>query len=366
MRQLLVLITLVYCLGAVHGEIIMKPYLQAVTTNSVYVLVECSTRDTVIVNYGLTSSYGSNAKSLIISTTAASTDTYVHKIKLTGLSPDTRYYYKAMQGLSESKGSYFHSAVKPGTKFRFAWMADCRTGTLVHDSISKRILSAEPFFSLYGGDLCINGTYPAWKKEFFRTDELALISEVPFFNASGNHEGWGANAKTFLQNPDSPSATQDYYSFDYGDLHVLCINYELPYQPGSPQYLFAKEDLEATRKPWKIVISHSPAYCAGGHGKDKGMIKLTKKIFEPYKVDMVISGHVHFYQHNLVNGIHHLVIGSAGAPLYTPETASYTLLSVKDHNFALGEVSPESLQITVYNASGKKLDFIRLTRFDTK
>jgi len=64
----------------------MKPYLQAVTTHSIWVMVECTTRDTVTVDYGSTSSYGSNAKTLIISATTASPVTYVHKVKLTGLS----------------------------------------------------------------------------------------------------------------------------------------------------------------------------------------------------------------------------------------------------------------------------------------
>ena len=340
----------------------MKPYLQAVTTNSVWVMVECSTMDSVTVDYGPTSSYGSKAKTEVISATAASHVTYIHKIKLTDLSPDTRYFYEARQGTSVSQGASFKSAVNPGTNFRFTWMADMRTGVEVHDSIAKRMLAANSVVSLYGGDLCHYACYKSWKKEFFRKDQLELISVVPFFNVPGNHEKWKKNAKAFLQNPDSPSGTQDYYSFDYGDMHVLCINNEVDYEEGSPQYLFAKADLESTTKTWKIIISHSPAYIAGGHKPDKGMVNLTKMIFEPCKVDMVISGHSHLYQHNLVNGIHHLVIGSAGAPLVNPKTASYTVLSVKDYNYAIGELSPTSLHFTVYNASGKKLDSIQLTR----
>jgi hypothetical protein len=366
MRKNLLVLVLLVCLLNVQGEIIMRPYLQAVTTNSVFVMVECSTKDTVMVNYGSGADYGSIAKSSIISETKASPVTYIHKIKLTGLTPDKRYYYEARQGTSVSRQSSFKSAVTPGTNFMFAWMADCRTGTLVHDSIDSMILAANPQFSLYGGDLCINSSYPAWKDEFFRKNELSLISMVPFFNTAGNHEEWGENAKAFLQNPDSPSGTQDYYSFDYGDLHVLCLNYRVSCEIGSPQYDFAKADLKSTRKTWKIVISHAPAYVAGGHLPDEGMIKMTKNIFEPCKVDMVITGHNHFYQHNFVNGIHHLIIGSAGAPLASPESKPYTLLSVKDHNYAIGEVSPESLQITVYNVSGEVLDLIRLTSENKK
>ena len=340
----------------------MKPYLQAVTTNSIWVMVECTTRDTVTVDYGSTSSYGSNAKTLIISATTASPVTYVHKVKLTGLSPDTKYYYEARQGTSVSQGASFHSSVPPGTNFRFTWMADFRTGVEVHDSIAALMLAANSLVSFYGGDLCYNPGYESWKKEFFRKNQLDLISRVPFFNTPGNHEGWSENAKAFTRNPESASNSQDYYSFDIGDLHVLSINYLVPCDEDSPQYNFAKTDLAETTKRWKIVICHAPAYAAGGHEGNKNIQVLTRNIFEPNHVDLFIAGHTHFYQHNLVNGIHHLIIGSAGAPLYSPKKANYTLLSVKDYNWAVGEVSPEKLSVTVYNASGKILDLIELQK----
>ena len=168
--------------------------------------------------------------------------------------------------------------------------------------------------------------------------------------------------KHFFKIPHLPQNLQQYYSFEYGDLHVLVLNTELDISPGSPQYDFAKEDLAAAATSWKIVVSHKPAYCAGGHGEDTAMIRMTKEIFEPNHVDMVISGHSHFYQHNVVNGIHHLIIGSAGAPLYDPEKASYTLVSVKDYNWAIMDVKYSRLTLTVYNAKNEKLDAVDLKK----
>jgi 3',5'-cyclic AMP phosphodiesterase CpdA len=362
MKKNLILIALFSAGITVHAAILMKPYLQAVTTRSIYVMVECSSRDTVIVKYGSTDSFGNIAKTKIISATTASPVTFVHKIELTGLSAGNTYFYQAFQGSSTFPGSEFITAVDPGNPFRFTWMADFRTNVGVHDSIAALLLTANPAMSIYGGDLCVNSEYDSWKKEFFRKNELELISKVPFFNTPGNHEGWGANARAFTQNPESPSGTQDYYSFDYGDLHVLSINYELPYNENSPQYKFAESDLSSSTKIWKIVICHAPAYCAGGHGNDKGMIKLTKNVFEKYGVNLVISGHTHFYQHNLVRGIHHLIIGSAGAPLYTPEKSKYTVISAKDYDWATGDVTARKLTITVFNAAGKKLDYIELNK----
>jgi hypothetical protein len=346
----------------IRSDIIMSPYLQAVTQNYIFVLVECSTADTVTVNYELTPSYGNTARTEVIAFTTASPVTYVHAVRLPGLQPNTQYYYKASQGSSQSQGYSFWTAVPPGTNFRFAWMADCRTGITQHDQISQLIQTANPRFSLYGGDLCVSSSYIDWKGEFFRAPELALICQVPFFEAPGNHEGWNQNTMAFTHSPMSASGTPDYYSFDYGDMHVLVLNNQIAYNQGSAQYIFAQFDLSNTTKQWKIVMSHNPAYCSGGHGEDADMKILTQNIFEPNNVDMVISGHSHFYQHNLVNNLPHLVIGSAGATLYDPTNAGYTIKSVKDYNYAIVDVTPTTFTMLVYNNFHVLLDSIRLVK----
>ncbi|MEI6899083.1 MAG: metallophosphoesterase [Bacteroidota bacterium] len=362
MKKLLLFLPFVFLVFLANGRILMKPYLQAVTTHSIYVLVECDSKDTVTVRFGLTNSYDQLSKTEIIAATTASPVTYVHKIKLAGLSASTRYYYRAFQGISTFPGSDFTTAVLPGTPFKFTWMADFRTGVGIHDSIAALLIESNSVVSLYGGDLCVTSAYADWKKEFFTPHQMELAALVPFFNTPGNHEEWGQNAKAFTQNPESSSGTQDFYSFDYGDLHVLSINYKLPYDEKSQQYKFAEKDLAASTKPWKIVICHAPAYCYGGHGNDQQMIKMTKDIFEKHGVCMILAGHTHFYQHNLVNGIHHLVIGSAGAPLYAVKKSRYTVKTVKDYNWAVGEVSPNRLTIKVYNANSNLLDVIDLKK----
>jgi hypothetical protein len=337
----------------------MTPYLQGVTTNSIYVLVECDTTSAVTVDYGTTTAYGSTATTESTQATTASPVTYVHNVKLTGLLPNTLYHYRASQGGTPTLDATFTTAVDPGTNFRFAFMADCRTGTSYHDSINNLIKNANPKFSLYGGDLCYDSAYTTFKNEFFRTNELAVSANVPFFNTVGNHETWGTNTKAFTQ---GPSGDPDYYSFDYGDMHVLVMNFLVDYSVGSAQYNFVMSDLQNTNKQWRIVTCHSPAYCAGGHGEDANMKTITTNIFEPNKVDMVLNGHTHFYQHNLVNGIHHMVIGSSGAELAVPGTASYIVTTLQTYCYGIIDVTQTSFNLTVYNESGTVLDSVNLSK----
>ncbi len=90
------------------------------------------------------------------------------------------------------------------------------------------------------------------------------------------------------------------------------------------------------------------------------MVRLTIDLFEPGGVQMVLAGHTHLFQHNFVRGVHHLVIGSAGAKLYTPEYNWYTVKSAKEYNYAVADVSPDRLILTVYNVRGDVLDTVVL------
>ena len=88
------------------------------------------------------------------------------------------------------------------------------------------------------------------------------------------------------------------------------------------------------------------------------MKRITKEIFEPNDVDFVFTGHSHFYQHNIVNGIHHFVLAGAGAPLYTPKKKKYTVKMKKINHFAICNISPDKFKMTVYDLKGNIIDEI--------
>ena len=348
------------CVINLHATISMQPYLMGVQATSVYVLVECSTTAAVTVNYGLTTSYGSTATDETYTATTASPVTYVHKIKLTGLAAGTVYHYQAVQGTSTSADYNFKSAPAVGSSFRFAFQADERTNTSPHDQISALIKTANPVLLLQGGDVCTASTYSYYKSEFFRTNELNNISYIPFIWAAGNHEGWTTNTQAFSKAPNTTSGAEDYYSFDYGDIHFLVLDTQTSYASGSAQYNFAASDLSSTTKRWKIVVAHIPGYTYGGsgaHTTDANMITMSTNIFTPDGVDLVLNGHNHFYQHNKVSNVDYIVIGSAGAPLYTTSSnASYTIKSSSTYCYGIFDFTPTSLKMNVYDNVGALVD----------
>ncbi|MFC1504834.1 fibronectin type III domain-containing protein, partial [Spirochaetota bacterium] len=368
-RKAFLFIFIIYmCSAALFGSIIMSPYLQAMTKNYIYVLVECNSTTTVTVEYGTTTSYGMSATTESYETTSAGTR--IHNVRLTGLNPNTRYHYRARQGSGSWTQDYsFNTLVNEGTPFRFAVMADFYGMVSVHDKAANYIKSSGSLFYLNGGDISTTpGTYPNYdsvKQIFFRDACKNLIAEVPFYLAVGNHEGWNADTRAMVQAPDSASGHQAYYSFDSGDLHVLVLASEtsVGYDVGSAQYNFAKNDLASTTKRWKIAIFHKPAYCKGTvHNPDGRMQRFAKDIFEPYGLHMALSGDSHYYQRNVVNGVNHFVLASVGSTLYDPIGDWYTVKQRRGYHFGIFDVSPTQLKMTVRDENYNVVDIVILNQ----
>jgi VCBS repeat-containing protein len=339
-------------------DAIKEPWLQAVATGGVYVLLEADSQLAAVVDYGLTSDYGKQA--ITESTEYTDLGKYVHNIELTGLQSNTQYHYRVTQGATITADQMFWTSPEAATDFRFAFLADCRTNTTIHAQVASLVDTFDPRMAVWGGDLVEAATWGSWDEQFFLPEQEALNAQVPFFNATGNHEGWNALTRAYTQGPTASGETNGYYSFDYGDAHFLILNNEVSYSQGSPQWDFAASDLSSTTQPWKFVVYHKPAYAAGGHGEDADMKAMSTSIFEPYGVDMTLTGHDHFYQHNLVNGIHHMVIGSTGAPLYDPGTASYTVYTEKTYCFGIFDMTPTTLNLNVYDEVGVLIENINL------
>lgn len=108
-----------------------------------------------------------------------------------------------------------------------------------------------------------------------------------------------------------PSGTEQYYAFDYGNIHIVSLDSQLsardPAQLAAmKQWLIA--DLQANQQDWTIVIFHHPPYSKGAnhdsdlmehHPVDRPQYDMRKEftpVFEAHGVDVVYSGHSHSYE----------------------------------------------------------------------
>jgi hypothetical protein len=109
------------------------------------------------------------------------------------------------------------------------------------------------------------------------------------------------------------SGTENYYSFDYGNIHFVCLDSELSARtPDSPMAQWLHADLAANTNDWLIAFWHSPPYSRGSHDSDDMFDNLGNMTFmrtnfvsilESYGVDLVLCGHSHSYERSfLING----------------------------------------------------------------
>ena len=117
--------------------------------------------------------------------------------------------------------------------------------------------------------------------------------------AIGNHESESSARLNQLMNYFN--LTEQYYSFDYQNVHFIVMSTELPFEKGSGQYTFVNKDLADAAAnssiDWVVVSYHKVAYSSPSVTDVIGNLRDTyHPIFDRYGVDLVLQAHQHNYQ----------------------------------------------------------------------
>ena len=88
------------------GNLIVEPYLQSPGPTSMVVGWETAAGNGSEVEYGLDAALGQAATG---SSIASGGGAFIHHVELTGLTPDTRYYYRVITGTTVSATHFFRT-----------------------------------------------------------------------------------------------------------------------------------------------------------------------------------------------------------------------------------------------------------------
>jgi hypothetical protein len=104
----------------------------------------------------------------------------------------------------------------------------------------------------------------------------------------------------------APSGTEAYYSFDWGNVHVVVLDSAgTDVAPGSPMWTWLAADLARTEQDWRIAVVHHPPYARGDVDSDdpsqtEGRMAAVREnalpLLEAGGVDLVIAGYARSYQ----------------------------------------------------------------------
>ncbi|THU40162.1 T9SS type A sorting domain-containing protein [Niastella caeni] len=263
-----------------------------------------------------------------------------HEVRITGLTPDTKYYYRfgsTTQIIQAGTDNFFTTAPADTTtrKIRIAAFGDCgrndnsfQTGTL---NSYRNYAGSNPaeVLLLLGDNAYNNGTDAEYQSNFFNAYSATILKNHQLFPAPGNHDYYGTSQTSrtgaYYQNFTMPTAaqcggvasgTEAFYSWDWGNIHFLSLDSygkenagtTRLYDTTGAQVTWVKQDLTANTKKWTVVYWHHPPYTMGSHNSDteSELINIRQnfiRILERYGVDIIICGHSHDYERSyLLNG----------------------------------------------------------------
>jgi 3',5'-cyclic AMP phosphodiesterase CpdA len=236
---------------------------------------------------------------------------------------------------------------------------DTRTNAEAHAAVLAQIAKFQPDFILQTGDLVENGTNEAQWAVFFNT-AAKVLAHTPYFPALGNHERNGAPYFKYFDAPRD-------YSFDYGNAHFAVLDSNRPPAELAEQDEWLKKDLAAHQNAtWRFVAFHHTPYTCVDIPARRIAAEVLRQRLEPIflagKVQLVINGHDHTYQHHFANGIHYVVTGGGGAPLYKIKLdTSFTKTAKSAHHDCEITIDGKTLALRAVEPDGTEIEKFQIT-----
>ena len=310
-------------------DIVRGPYLQNGTTDGVTIMWRTSTNESSKVWYG------TSLGSLNQTVTDATLETD-HTIRISGLPPASKYYYQV--GMTDETvlaggdaDHYFVTSPTVGSTdpVRIWVLGDSGTANnnarAVRDAYLE--LAADEneadIWLMLGDNAYMSGTESEFQAAMFDMYPGILKNKV-LWSTRGNHESSASVYYGIFDHPTQgegggfPSGTEHYYSFDYGNIHFICLNSQestFYSNPSSVMYQWLEQDLADTTQEWIIAFWHHPPYSKGSHNSDTEsqliyMRQNALPILEAGGVDLVLTGHSHCYERSYFLNGHYGYSGS--------------------------------------------------------
>ena len=364
------------------------PYSMAPTTSSFRVLwqmAEESKPTNAIVWYGTDKD---NLKDSIITDNGwmVEGEGYMHIVNITGLQANTRYYFQVGES-SKRKCEMIcssHTAPKAGTAYRIFTISDIHGNSCKNwSNMQDFICNLNPQLAMMNGDIVSDvGADRNWNGYFF-TPGAQFLACTPTMSSAGNHETgvpsdkrWSSFYDYFWQfsHGESEDSITDprgeaYFSFPYGNAQIIAININgdassPAFLPGSKQYQWLDETLEASTSPWIFIFGHVGIYTSGYHGQWSAEPKQVAPLLEKYaaagKRIIYFCGDDHSFEHLYKDGVHYVRPGCGRNSNYAQQTglidAQYSMFYRQISCFSTIDMAADAKKVllTAYDSVGNK------------
>jgi hypothetical protein len=343
-------------------SVLKGPYVPQVTANSAAIMWETDGASDSRVDYGMVTPDGAFAYNPALVT--------LHKVVLTGLAPGTVYTYRVTSGDLVGPTGSFATAPPASQPFRFVVYGDSRTYPATHGQVVQSIISSAPAVVFHTGDLVGSGrNYQAWQPELFAPAGELMI-QAPVVPVLGNHEYVGTGALWYFYFFDLP-LDEGWWAMTYGNTRFVGLDTNVAYGPGSPQYEWLMQEFASAAylgATWHVVIFHHPPFTStAGHSDNIILQNTLVPLFESFGVDIAFQGHSHAYERYLHHGVHYIVTGGGGAPLYplvVDLVPPIRLAGLSAYHHCVVDVDPlaRTLTVAATDLAGQVFDTVHLSK----
>src|SRR5918994_3831276 len=242
---------------------------------------------------------------------------------------------------------------------RFAVIGDSGTGGDGQLEIAKQLVAFHPKFpfefAVMLGDNLYGRERPRdYENKFEKPYKPLLAAGVKFYAALGNHDDPTQRFyKPFNMNGER------YHSFKPPKGSIRFFALDSNYM-SKEQVAWLEKELAGSDSDWKIPFFHHPIYSSGErHGSNVTLREQLEPLFLKYGVDVVFTGHEHFYERlKPQKGITYIISGNA-AKLRRGNIGTSDL-TAKGHDqgytFMLIEISGDDMHFQTIDAEGKTID----------
>jgi acid phosphatase type 7 len=269
------------------------------------------------------------------SLTGSQTDaalTTEHEIRLTGLAANTKYFYSigsTAQVLAGNDANHFFvtsPTAGQANPYRIWILGDSGTADANAQAVRNAYLNFTGatytnLLLMLGDNAYENGTDAEYQTAVFNMYPTVL-RQTPLWSTIGNHDTAQSTSPPsslpYFQMFTLPtnaevggvaSGTEKYYSFNYGNIHFVCLDSMTSSRAvGGAMHTWLQNDLAQNTQPWVIAFWHHPPYSKGSHNSDTEMQLAEMRtnflpVLESWGVDLVLAGHSHSYERSyLIDG----------------------------------------------------------------
>jgi predicted phosphodiesterase len=263
--------------------------------------------------------------------------------------------------------------VKPGS-VRFAVIGDSGRGDATQNEVAQQMAAWRQRFPFDFVVMLGDNIYPPhvpddYVTKFEQPYRALLDTGVKFYAAIGNHD-----PSTELNFPTFNMEGRRYYSFRRSErtlqgLEGAGVRFFVldsrSFDPG--QLAWLQEELAKSHTDWKICYFHHPLYTSGRYANAARVLRL---VLEPIliegDVDVVLTGHEHFYERmRPQHGISYFISGGAGS-LRAGDIRRPSDIMARgfdtDFHFLMMEVSGDTLYFQAISRTGETIDAGSITR----